>query len=86
MVINPSNIIHLDPDDILEELRKYMEIYNISTLIKQSIILSSKLYNKIIISDEQYSIIYYGTEKAGLLIKLRLIKQKRMVILQDLSM
>ena len=63
-----------------------MEIYNISTLIKQSIILSSKLYNKIIISDEQYSIIYYGTEKAGLLIKLRLIKQKRMVILQDLSM
>ena len=64
LVINPSNIIHLDPDDILEELRKYMEIYNISTLIKQSIILSSKLFNKIITSDEKYSIIYYGTGKS----------------------
>lgn len=62
--INPSNIIHLDPDDILEELRKYMKTSDLSTLNKQSIILSSKLYNKIITSDEQYSIIYYGTGKS----------------------
>jgi len=62
--INPENIIHLDPDIILEELRSIMSSSNLKTINKQSIILTSKIFNMLITEENQYSIIYYGTGKS----------------------
>ena len=63
--INPDNIIHLDPDDILEFLREQPNSMNLNlgSLNKKSIIIASKIFNKIITSAEKYSVIYYGTGK-----------------------
>lgn len=62
--IKNDNIIHLDPDNILEELRTIMETSNLQLLNKQSIIISSKIFNRIINSEEKFSVIYYGTGKS----------------------
>ena len=62
--IKNDNIIHLDPDNILEELRTIIETSNLQLLNKQSVIISSKIFNRIINSEEQFSVIYYGTGKS----------------------
>ena len=62
--ISPENIIHLDPDIILEKLRSHSRSSNLQYLNKQSIIITSKIFNKLITNENQYSIIYYGTGKS----------------------
>lgn len=62
--ISPENIIHLDPDIILEKLRPLRRSSNLESLNKQSIIITSKIFNKLITNENQYSIIYYGTGKS----------------------
>lgn len=61
--IDPENIIHLDPDIIMEELKKIDDSSNLSTLNRNSIIITSKLFNKLITNGDNLSIIYYGTGK-----------------------
>jgi tRNA uridine 5-carbamoylmethylation protein Kti12 len=61
--IKPENIIHLDPDIIMEELKKIEESSNLSTLNRNSVIITSKLFNKLITNGDNFSIIYYGTGK-----------------------
>ena len=63
--INPEHIIHLDPDDILEFLRQQPNTgnLNLGALNQKSIIIANKIFNKIIVSPEKYSVIYYGTGK-----------------------
>jgi tRNA uridine 5-carbamoylmethylation protein Kti12 len=62
--VNPNNIIHLDPDIILEKLRSIMRTSNLQTLNRQSIIITSKIFNMLITDENQFSIIYYGTGKS----------------------
>lgn len=64
MHIDPKKIIHLDPDIILEKLRLLRRSSNLKSLNKQSIIITSKIFNKLITNENQYSIIYYGTGKS----------------------
>ena len=53
--INPEKIIHLDPDIILEKLRRLRKSSNLQSLNKQSIIITSKIFNKLITNENQYS-------------------------------
>ena len=62
--IHENKIIHLDPDIVMEDIKKNSDSSNLSHLNRNSIIVTSKIFDKIVNNENKYSLIYYGTGKS----------------------
>ena len=62
--IHKNKIIHLDPDIVMEDIKQNSSSSNLSTLNRNSVIVTSKIFDKIVTNENKYSLIYYGTGKS----------------------
>ena len=62
--IHKNKIIHLDPDIVMEDIKLISDSSNLSLLNRNSVIITSKIFDKIVKNDIKYSLIYYGTGKS----------------------
>ena len=75
--IHKNKIIHLDPDIVMEDIKKNSASSNLLHLNRNSIIVTSKIFDKIVNHENKYSLIYYGTGKSWSFYRTMINKAKK---------